>query len=136
MVPRHTDVCDPDLTLMSSSDLDAIIGNVLDNHHVIGFLGNALKHYVLPCRFLDRHQLVLIAVLFDESGVLVLADLAVKLLEIVLDGAPNDFLLHFRLVPFLEAVEVHQTACATALAWLAQEFSFLCALSKHTVFAF
>jgi len=101
VVSRHADIGDPDFTLMPPSDFDPIAGYVLDHHHIIGLLGNTLQHQVLPRWLLYGHQLILDAVLLDETRVLFLADLAVKLLEVVLDGAPHHLFLYLRLVPLL-----------------------------------
>jgi hypothetical protein len=135
VVPTHRDVRDADLALVPPPYFDAVLRDVLDHHHVIGLLRNALQHQVLPRRLLDREQLVLDAVLFDETRVLLLADLAVKLFEVVLDGAAHHFLLDLALVPFLEAVEVHHAAGAAALAGLAEELANVGALGQHAVLA-
>ena len=95
MVPRDGDIGYSYLAFMASSDLDPIGRYVLNDHHVIGLFADALQHDVLTRRFLNGHQLVLHPVLLDESRVLLFADLAVELLEIILDGATNDFLLDF-----------------------------------------
>ena len=118
MISRYTYVCYPDLTFMTSTDFYAVVWNVLDHHHVVCLLGYALEHYVLACWLLDRHQLMFSVVFFDETRVLVLADFTVEFLEVVLDGASDDLLLHFGLVPFLETMEMNQSTSATTLTWL------------------
>ena len=100
-------VSDSDLAFMSSTDFDAVGGNVLDNHHVVGFLWDALEHDVLTDWFLDWHQLVFFVVLFNKARVLLFADFTVKLFEIVLNGTADYLFLHFWLIPLLETVEVN-----------------------------
>ena len=51
--------------------------------------------------FLNGHQLVFYIVFLNKTRVFLLADLTVEFLEIVLDGAPNHFLLYFGLIPLL-----------------------------------
>ena len=135
VVPRHTDIGDSDFAFMAPAYFDPIGGNVLDDHHVVGLLGNAFQHEMLACWFFNGHQLVFYVIFLNETRVFLLADLTVEFLEIVLDGAPDHFLLDFGLVPLLQTVEVYQPASPTAFARLAKKLSFLSALAQHAVFA-
>ena len=80
---------------MPSPYLYAICRNVLNDHHVVGLFADALQHNVLTCGFLDGHQFILYPIFLDEARVLLLAHLAIKFLEIVLNGASHDLLLDF-----------------------------------------
>ena len=135
VVPADRDVGDPDFALVAPPDFDAVGRDVLDDHHVVGLLRDAFQHQVLPRRLFYRQQLVLHLVLLDEPRVLLLAHLAVELLEVVLDGSAHHLLLHLALVPLLQTVEVHQSARPAALAGLAQELALLRALGQHAVLA-
>lgn len=120
---------------MSSADLDAVVWNVLDDHHVVCLFRNALEHQVLPGRLINREQLILDPVLLYKTGVLFLAYLTVELLEIVLDSPSDNFLLDLRLVPLLEAVEVDEATSAAAFAGLTQKLTHVSALGQHAVLA-
>ena len=135
VVPGNTDIGDSDFAFMASSYFDAIVGYVLDNHHVVGFLRYAFEHEVLTCWFFNGHKLVLYIVFLNKTRVLFLADLTIEFLEIVLDGAPNHLLLYFGLVPLLQTLEMHQTTSSTAFARLTKKLSFPSALTDHAVFA-
>lgn len=41
MISWHRNVSNSDLALMSSSDLDAIRWNILDDHHIVGLLADS-----------------------------------------------------------------------------------------------
>lgn len=135
MVAGDRNVGNPDFALVSATDLYAVLRDVLDDHHVVGLLGDALQHQVRPHWLLDGQQFEVHAVLLDEARVLFLADLAVELLKVVLECATDHLLLHLGLVPLLEAAEVHQPAGAAALAGRAQELPQLSALGHHAVLA-
>ena len=60
--------------------------------------------------FIDRKELIFDIILFNISGILIFADLTIKLLEIILNCATDNFLLYFRLIPFLQATEVNKAA--------------------------
>jgi hypothetical protein len=135
VVAGDGDVGDSNLALVAATDADAVGGHVLDDHHVVGLFGHALEHEVRADGAVDGEEFELDSVLFDEARVLLLADLAVELLEVVLDGAAHHFLAHLRLVPLLQAPEVHQRASPRTLARRAQELPRLHALPQHAVLA-
>jgi hypothetical protein len=135
VVAGYGDISHPDLAVMAAAQFDTLGGDVLDDHHVVGFFGDSLEDDVVALRLVDGEELVLDVALLDVAGVLVLADLAVELLEVVLDGAAHHFLLHLRLVPLLQAAEVDQSAGAGALAGTAEEAIGLLGLAHVAVLA-
>jgi len=90
---------------------------------------------VLASGLLDRQQFILDIVLFNETGVLFFTNFAVELLKVVLYSASHHFLLHFRLVPLLQAVEVNAAATSTAFARSTQKFTQLSPFPQHTILA-
>ena len=44
MISRDGNVSDPDLAFMTTTDLDPICRNVLDDHHVVSLVWDTLKH--------------------------------------------------------------------------------------------
>lgn len=135
MVAGYGDVGDSDLALVASADLYAILRDVLDDHHVVGLLRDPLQHQVRAHGFLNGQELEFHAVFLYKARVFFLADLAVELLEVVLQGAADHLLLHLGLVPLLQAPEVHQSTGAAALAGRAQELPRFRALGHHAVLA-
>lgn len=95
VVARDRNVSDSDFAFVTASNADAVHRYVLNDHHVVSLLGNAFQHEVRANWSLDGEKLELHSILLDEAGVLLFADLAVKLFEIVLDGASDYFLAHF-----------------------------------------
>ena len=55
VVSGNTYIGDSDLAFMTPSYFDAIIGYVLDNHHIVGLLGYAFEHEMLTCWFFNGH---------------------------------------------------------------------------------
>lgn len=53
MVPRDRDVGHSDLAVVTTAQLDALGGDVLDDHHVVGFFRNALEDYVVAFGLLN-----------------------------------------------------------------------------------
>lgn len=135
MRSRNRNVGDPYLAFVPSPDLDPVFGDVLDHHHVVRSIRHSLEDQVGPLGSLYRKQLIGYAILLDLARVFVVADLAVELLKVVLDGSSNHLLLHLRLVPLLQAAKVNESTGSTAFAGLAEEFSELGALSEHAVLA-
>lgn len=135
MVSGHRDVRHSDLALVASADLYAILRDVLDDHHVVSLFRDALKHQVRTHWFLNGQELEVHAVFLNKARVFFLADLAVKLLKVILERAAYHLLLHLRLVPLLQAPEVHQPTGSAALAGCAQELPRFRALSHHAVLA-
>jgi hypothetical protein len=85
---------DANLTLMSSSKFNSILGYFLYNHHIISLIGDTLEHNMLSRWFLNRQQLILNVFFLDVTRILILAYLAIEFLEVILNGASNQFLLH------------------------------------------
>lgn len=95
MVSGNTYVSHPNFTLMTSPNFDAVTGNVLDDHHIVGFFRDAFQHDVLSGGFFDWHEFIFGIIFLDETRILFFANLAVEFLEIVLDCSTNHLFLHF-----------------------------------------
>lgn len=134
VISRNRYVSYSNLAFVPPTDLYPISRNVLDDHHVIGFLRNTLQHNMLTNRLLNWKQLVFNSVLFNETRVFLLTHLTEKFLKIVLNSAAHHFLLHLGLIPLLKTMEVHKTTGSTTLAGLTQKLTHLCPFGKHTVF--
>lgn len=79
---------------MAAAELDASLGNVLDHHDTLGLLACSLQDEIVALGFFDGQQLDgLVVGRFDDHWQFRLADLALELLEIVVERATNDFLL-------------------------------------------
>jgi hypothetical protein len=99
-----------DLALVAPAHPDALFGNVLNAEQREAADVDLLQDEMFALGQLDGHQLMHLPRLFDDLRVLLLAHLAAKLLEVVIGEALHLVLLHLRLVPPLQAVEVHEGA--------------------------
>jgi hypothetical protein len=135
VVPGDGDVGDSDFALVSASDLDSLLLDVLEEHHVVGLVGDALQYEMVALGLVDGQQFVFLSLLLDEARVFYFADFAEELLEVVLRGSAHHFLLDLGTVPLLEAAEVDQCAGAAAVAGRAEESSGLVEFSQHAVLA-
>jgi hypothetical protein len=129
MLAGYRDIGDPNLALVSTADLHALFGSVLDDHDTLLLLAGALQDQVVPRRLVHPDHLLREARIFTidlhiawEFG---LADLALKLGEVVVLGAADHFLLDLDADPLGEAVEVHRATGAVALAGVEQEVVLL-----------
>ena len=114
MVSGNGDVSHSYLAVMAAAQFYPLCRNVLNYHHIISLFRDAFEDDMVAFGFLNGKQLILLPILLDVPRVLVLADLAIKLLEIVLDGAADHLLLHLRLVPLLQTAEMDQPARTAA----------------------
>ena len=127
---------DPDLAFVATADPNAVFRDVFDAEQSEGLDVDLLEDEVLAFGHFDRHQLVHLPSLLDQLRVLILTHLAGELLKVVIGQALHLILLYLRLVPLLQAVEVHQRAGTGTLARTAEELSFLFALFHHAILAF
>lgn len=114
MVSGNGDVSHSYLAVMTAAQFYPLCRNVLNYHHIISLFRDAFEDDMVAFGFLNGKQLILLPILLDVPRVLVLADLAIKLLEIVLDGAADHLLLHLRLIPLLQTTEMDQPARTAA----------------------
>lgn len=111
---------------MTAAELDASLRNVLDHHDTLGLLAGSLQNEVVALGFFDGQQLNgLVVRRFDDNWQFGLADLALELLEVVVERASDDFLLDLDADPLQQAFQVHRPAGARALAGIEQEIVLL-----------
>ena len=108
MVAGDRRVIHSDLALVPPAHPDPISRDVLnaDQGGVLDL--DLLQDDVLAFWEGDWHQLMHLVPSVDVLRVLIHADLAVELLEVIVSQTFDPFLLDFRLVPPLQTVEMHQ----------------------------
>jgi hypothetical protein len=110
MVSGYRNVSDPDLTFMTSAELDSLIGDVLDHDNALFLVTSAFQNEVVPLGLLDGQQFLVDAVYIDDHRELGFADLALEFLKVVVLGATDDLFFHLEVDPLGEALEMD---CAT-----------------------
>lgn len=136
MIARDGRTIDSDLAFIPTAHPNPLLWDVLNAQQGKSLDVDLFKDEMLSLWHLNRHQLVHLASFFYQLRVLVLTHLTGKLLKVVIRQTFHLILLYFWLVPFLKAVEVHQSAGTRALARTAEELSLLFSLLHHAVLAF
>ena len=93
---------------MSAAQFYARLRQVLDHHDRFRLFACSLQDQVISFRLLNGEHLddsVIISL--HDNRQLSLAHLAFKLLEIVVEGAPNYFLLHLDVDPLQQALQMN-----------------------------
>ena len=116
MLSRYRYVVHSDRRLVCSANIYPIAGDVADYYNVSLLLADFFEDEVAAFGPLHCEELVVDAVLDDHFGQRVLADLALKLVEVVVGGAAHDLLLDLGEHPVLEAADVDVLAAARAQA--------------------
>jgi len=135
MISRYRYISNSNLALMPPPQFNPLIRNILNDHHIICLVRNPLQYQILPGWFFNRQQLIFLLILLNKPRILFLTHFTIKLLKIILYRPPYNILLHLRLIPLLQAMEVNQATRTAALAGTAQKLSWLSTLSHHAIFA-
>lgn len=126
VVAGHGDVGDSDFAVVAAAELDASLGDVLDHHDALGLLAGSLQDEVVALGLFDGQQLDGPVVRrLDDDWQLRLADLALELLEVVVERAADHLLLDLDADPLQQALQVHRPAGARAPAGIEQEVVLL-----------
>lgn len=89
---------------MPATQFYASFRDVLDHHDGFGLLARSLEDQVVSLRLLNRQHLDDTMIFsLHHNRKLGLADLALELLEIVVQGATDDLLLYFDVYPLQQA---------------------------------
>jgi hypothetical protein len=81
---------------MSSAKLDTCFRNILDHHYTLGLFAGTLKNEIVSFGFLDRQHFNNTSIFsFNNDWQFCLANLAFKLLEVVMKSSSYHFFLHF-----------------------------------------
>lgn len=106
---------------MTSSDFDAVFRNILYDDHVLFAFSALLQNQIAAIDRPFDFQEFVHSIFHNVFGEFCLADFALELVEVVADGASNNFLFDFAFDPPSETLQVDKLTTANASAGSHQE---------------
>jgi hypothetical protein len=88
---------------MATTELDSIIGNVLDHDYTLLLITGSFQNEVVALGLFNRKQFLVDTIDINYHGELGFADLTLEFLKVVVLSATDDLFFHLEVDPLGEA---------------------------------